>query len=71
MRVNAAVAYLTQLVGWFGGDGLVDLKEGQSLSKQVLDIFTAVRTRIPKRVFLARWYPLGKDSDEFEAAKLP
>jgi hypothetical protein len=23
-RVNAAVLYLTQLAGWFGGDGLVD-----------------------------------------------
>ena len=70
MRVNAAVAYLTQLAGWFGADGLVDLKEAQSLSKQVLDIFSAVRTRIPKRVFLARWYPLARHDDEFEAAKL-
>src|SRR5438445_2285523 len=69
-RVNATVVYLTHLAGWFGGDGLLDLKEGQSLSKQVLDIFTVVRTRIPKRVFLARWYPLTKHGEEFEAAKL-
>lgn len=69
-RVNATVAYLVQLAGWFGGDGMVELKEGRSLSKQVLDIFTAVRTRIPKRVFLARWYPTAKDGEEFEAAKL-
>jgi hypothetical protein len=48
----------------------VDLKEGQSLSKQLLDIFTAVRTRVPKRVFLARWYPTAKGGEEFEAARL-
>ena len=47
-RVNAAVAYLEQLAGWLGKDGLVNLKEGRSLSKQVLDIFSAVRKRIPK-----------------------
>ena len=40
------------------------------MSKQVLNIFEAVRTRIPKRVFLARWYPTAKDGEEFETAKL-
>lgn len=69
-RVGATVAYLEQLAGWLGKDGLVDLKEGQSLSKQVLDIFCAVRTRIPKRVFLARWYPTAKDGEDSESAKL-
>ena len=69
-RVNAAVAFLEQLAGWLGRDGLVGLKENQSLSKQVLDIYNAVRTRIPKRVFLARWYPTAKDGDELETAKL-
>jgi hypothetical protein len=70
MRVNAAVAYLTQLAGWLGADGLIGLREGESLSKQVLDIFTAVRSHIPKRIFLARWYPVAKDGEEFETAKL-
>jgi hypothetical protein len=37
---------------------------------QVLDIFSAIRSRIPKRVFLARWYPTAKDGEEFETAKL-
>ena len=69
-RVNAAVAFLEQLAGWLGRDGLVGLKENQSLSKQVLEIYNAVRTRIPKRVFLARWYPTAKDGDELETAKL-
>jgi tripartite-type tricarboxylate transporter receptor subunit TctC len=39
--------------GLFGGARLVDLKEGESLSKQVLDTLT-MRARIPRRVFLAR-----------------
>jgi hypothetical protein len=46
------------------------MKEGRSLSKQVLDIFAAVRTRIPKRVFLARWYPAAKDGEALETANL-
>lgn len=69
-RVGAAVAYLEQLATWLGKDVLVELKEGRSLSKQVLDIFAAVRTRMPKQVFLARWYPTAKDGEEFETAKL-
>ncbi len=69
-RVNTTVAYLEQLAGWLGQDGLVELNENQSLSKQLLDIFNAVRMRIPRRVFLARWYPTASDGEEFEKAKL-
>ena len=70
VRVNAAVERLSQLATWLGKDGLMDLKEGRSLSKQMLDIFNAVRTRTPKRVFLARWYPSAKDGEASKAAKL-
>jgi hypothetical protein len=70
VRVGAAVDYLKQLAAWLGRDGLLELKEGRSLSKQVLDIFSVVRTRMPKRVFLARWYPTAKDGAENEMAKL-
>ncbi len=69
-RVNAAVAELEQLAAWLGKDGLVDLQEGRSLSKQVLDIFAAVRNRIPKNVFLARWYPTTADGEELKNANL-
>lgn len=69
-RVNTTVAYLEKLAVWLGKDGLVELKESASLSKQVLDIFNAVRSRIPKRVFLARWYPTASDGEELEKAKL-
>jgi hypothetical protein len=69
-RVGETVAFLDQLAGWQGKDGLVELREGQSLSKQVLNIYSAVRTRIPKRVFLARWYPTANDGEENGTAKL-
>ena len=36
----------------------------------MLDIFTAVCKRVPKKVFLARWYPTSNDGEEFETAKL-
>lgn len=68
-RVNEVVSYLEQLAAWLGKDGLVGLREGQSLSKQALDIFSAVRNRIPKRVFLARWYPKPEDGDELIKAE--
>ncbi len=69
-RINAALSYLEDLARWLGKEGLVELKESQSLSKQVIDIFNAIRNRMPKRVFLARWYPTAKDGEEFENAKL-
>jgi hypothetical protein len=69
-RVNAAVKYLEELAAWLGKDGLVELNEGQSLSKQVLEVFSAVRNKMPKRVFLARWYPKTEEGEELEKAKL-
>lgn len=69
-RVNAAVKSLEQLAVWLGQDGLLELKEGRSLSKQILDIFSAVRTRMPKKVFLARWYPTIQDGEELNKATL-
>jgi hypothetical protein len=69
-RVGESVAFLGKIASWLGNDGLLELKEGHSLSKQVLDIFAAVRSRIPKRVFLARWYPTAKDGEDEAAARL-
>ncbi len=69
-RIDATVVRLEQLAAWLGRDGLVALSEGDSLSKQLLDIFNAASSRIPKRVFLARWYPREQDGDEFRKAKL-
>lgn len=69
VRVNKAVERLSQLATWLGKDGLIDLKEGRSLSKQILDIFNSVMTRMPRRVFLARWYPTAKDGEDAEKAR--
>jgi hypothetical protein len=69
-RVNATITFLELLSAWLGSDGWVNLKEHKSLSEQVLDIYNAVRMRIPKRVFLARWYPKPADGDDCEMAKL-
>jgi len=58
------------LARWLGKEGLVGLKKNESLSKQVLDIYNAVRTRIPTGVSLARWHPTVSDGAEFQAARL-
>jgi hypothetical protein len=49
---------------------LTELREGQSLSTQVLDIYNAIQARIPRRVFLARWYPANTDGEQYELGKL-
>jgi hypothetical protein len=63
-RVNAVVAYLEQLAGWLGRDGLISLKESQSLCSQIIEIYQAICVKIPKRVFLARWYPKISDGEQ-------
>lgn len=68
--MNAAVAYLEQLSTWLGSDGFAELSEGRSLSKQVLEIHAVVLSRIPRRVFLARWYPSAADGEELTKASL-
>lgn len=70
VRVNDVVAHLEQLGAWLGTDGLLHLKSGDSLSEQVIDIFDVVRSRMPRRVFLARWYPSAKDGDDLKMADL-
>jgi hypothetical protein len=69
-RVDAAVGELSQLAIWLGHDGLVRLNQTSSLSTQVLEMFAAVRSRVPKRIFLARWYPAASDGEELARADL-
>jgi len=40
------------------------LSSGKPLGKQLLTIYDEVRRRIPKRVFLARWYPKDTDGEQ-------
>ena len=48
---------LEQLAGWLGHDGLRGLQSNRPLGRQLLDIYAEVEKRMPKNLFLARWYP--------------
>lgn len=56
-KVVASVAMLDRLGHWLGGQGITSLLNRLSPAEQLLETFKAVQTHIPKRVFLARWYP--------------
>lgn len=57
-KVNAAVGLLDRIGLWLGAEGITSLLNPISPAKQLLETFKAAQKRIPKRVFLARWYPL-------------
>jgi hypothetical protein len=69
-RVQSVVSYLLELGKWLGRDGLLQLRAGSSLGEQLLNIHRAVIHRIPKRVFLARWYPNDTDGAHLTRANL-
>ncbi|WP_448140259.1 hypothetical protein [Sphingopyxis fribergensis] len=62
-RITAAVQYLDRLGRWLGSQGIMTLLDPVSPSEQLLATFEAAQSRIPKRVFLARWYPAQADPD--------
>jgi hypothetical protein len=56
--------YLRDMALWMGTDGLRGLSIGKPLGRQLTDIYDAVRNRVPKKVFLARWYPKVSDGEQ-------
>ncbi len=56
-KVNAAVSLLDRIGLWLGSEGITSLLNPLSPAKQLLETFKAAQQRVPKRVFLARWYP--------------
>jgi hypothetical protein len=62
------VAYLREMAKWMGSDGMRGLTTGKPLGKQMIEIYDAVRSRIPKKVFLARWYPTANDGEQLQRA---
>jgi len=56
-KVRYAVGYLDRIGHWLGGQGITNLLNPLSPAEQLLEIFKAAQSHIPKRVFLARWYP--------------
>ncbi len=69
-RINAAVATLEGLGRWLDHDGLHNIQSKRSIASQLFEIFRSVRARLPKRVFLSRWYPVDADGDEKHKADL-
>jgi hypothetical protein len=56
-KVNATVSLLDRIGLWLGTEGITGLLNSLSPAKQLLETFKAAQQRVPKRVFLARWYP--------------
>ena len=56
-RVRWTVRYLDSLGRWLGRQGITGLLDPRSPAELVLHTFEAARLKIPKRVFVARWYP--------------
>jgi hypothetical protein len=57
VKVQHAVEKLDRLGKWLGDQGITNLLNPLSPAAQLLETFDAVQNRIPKRLFLARWYP--------------
>lgn len=70
-KVNSTVKILNQIGSWLGAEGITSLLDPLSPAKQLLETFTAAQQRVPKRVFLARWYPpQDAPQDAFNKASL-
>ena len=63
-RITHLVAALTSMARWLGKNSLDSLEPHTSLAQQVFSIYQAIQRRMPKKVFLARWYPSVADGEE-------
>ncbi len=61
---RAAVQKLGAIADWLGRDGLYKIQAKRSLAGQILEIHDKIEERVPKRVFLVRWYPTAADGEE-------
>lgn len=62
-KVNAAVGLLDRIGLWLGEEGITSLLDPISPAEQLMETFKAAQTRLPKRVFLARWYPSQEEKN--------
>lgn len=69
-RLVATVSYLAQLADWLGAEGLRALRPDVAPGGQLVRIYDEVRRRIPKKVFLARWYPPDSEGVALKRANL-
>ena len=63
-KIRNAVQILNCIGHWLGGQGITNLLEPLSPAEQLLKVFMAAQSHIPKRIFLARWYPPQNAPDE-------
>lgn len=56
-RVNTSVNILDRMGLWLGDEGITGLLNPSSPAEQLITTFKAAQNRIPRKVFLARWYP--------------
>ncbi len=66
---DATIEYMARMGDWLGRDGWGRIQTETALPKQIVDIFEAVCQRIPRRVFLARWYPPAGEAIPHRKAK--
>ncbi|MXW80588.1 MAG: hypothetical protein F4Z57_16730 [Gemmatimonadetes bacterium] len=72
-KVSWAVDYLNRLGHWLGSQGITNLLNPLPPAEQLLETFKVVQARIPKQIFLARWYPSqqeGATEDDVRKAEL-
>ena len=69
-RINQAVTTLEAMGRWLGRDGLHNIRSKRSIAQQLFEIYRSIRSRVPKRVFLSRWYPTDADGPEKTKADL-
>ncbi len=70
-KINNAVEYLQDLGNWLGEEGFISIKSKDSFAQQLLKVYESIRNKIPKRIFLARWYPNQEHNGEaFRKANL-
>jgi hypothetical protein len=56
-RIRHCCNDLRNLALWLGTKGLQTLTQESPIGSQIIEIYEGVRQRVPKKVFLARWYP--------------
>lgn len=62
-RANHSVDVLDRIGRWLGSEGITGLLNPKSSAEQLLTTFKAAQNRIPRKVFLARWYPAADAAD--------
>jgi len=70
-RVTLSVQTLDRIGRWLGSEGITGLLNPISPAQQLLTTFRAAQNRIPRKVFLDRWYPpADAPNDAFNKANL-